>query len=56
MGNRLTHFQGCFIGVEALSSRLMSAFPSRADHKRGAGGLVEMERELTRLLIEYDNL
>ena len=30
--------------------------PSPADPEPGAGGLVEMERELTRLLIEYDEL
>ena len=34
----------------------MSALPSPADHKPGADDLVEMERELTRLLIEYDEL
>ena len=34
----------------------MSALPSPADHEPGADGLVEMERELTRLLIEYDEL
>ena len=34
----------------------MSIAPSPADHEPGADGLVEMERELTRLLIEYDEL
>ncbi len=34
----------------------MSALPSPADHEPGAGGLVGMERELTRLLIAYDEL
>ena len=34
----------------------MSALPSPADHEPRAGGLVEMERELTRLLLEYDEL
>ncbi len=34
----------------------MNGPPSPADHEPGAGGLVEMEHELTRLLIEYDNL
>ena len=34
----------------------MSTAPSPADHEPGAGGLAEMERELTRLLIEYDEL
>ena len=34
----------------------MSIAPSRTDHEPGAGGLVEMEHELTRLLIEYDEL
>ena len=42
--------------AQALSSGAMSALPSPADHKPGAGGLVEMERELVRLLIEYDEL
>ncbi len=34
----------------------MSTAPSPADHELGAGGLVEMERELTKLLLEYDEL
>ncbi len=34
----------------------MSALPSPADHDKGTDGLVEMERELIRLLIEYDEL
>ena len=34
----------------------MSAAPSPADLDPGADGLVEMERELIRLLIEYDDL
>ncbi len=34
----------------------MSAAPSPADFDQGADGLVEMERELIRLLIEYDEL
>ena len=34
----------------------MSALPSPAEFDPGAGGLVEMERELTRLLLEYDEL
>ncbi len=34
----------------------MSAAPSPADLEQGADGLVDMERELTRLLIEYDEL
>ena len=34
----------------------MSALPSPADHEPGAGGLVEMERELNKLLLEYDEL
>ena len=34
----------------------MSTAPSPAVHVPGAGGLIEMERELTRLLIEYDEL
>ena len=34
----------------------MSATPSSADHEPGAGGLVELESELTRLPIEYDEL
>ncbi len=34
----------------------MSALPSPADDGIGADDLVEMERELTRLLIEYDEL
>ncbi len=34
----------------------MSVAPSPADLEQGADGLVEMERELTRLLIEYDEL
>ncbi len=34
----------------------MSTAPTPADPEPGAGGLVEMERELTRLLIEYDEL
>ena len=32
----------------------MSIAPSPADHEPGAGGLVEMEHDLTRLLLEYD--
>ena len=34
----------------------MSALPSPADLEQGADGLVEMERELTKLLLEYDEL
>lgn len=34
----------------------MNGPPSPADFEPGAGGLVEMEREPTRLLIEYDEL
>ncbi len=34
----------------------MSAAPSPADLDAGADGLVEMERELTHVLIEYDKL
>ena len=34
----------------------MNVAPIPADLEPGAGGLVEMERELTRLLIEYDEL
>ena len=34
----------------------MSIAPSPADHEPGAGGLLDMERELTRLPIEYDEL
>ncbi len=34
----------------------MSIAPSPADLDIGADGLVEMERKLTRLLIEYDEL
>ena len=34
----------------------MRVLPSPADFEQGADGLVEMERELTRLLIEYDEL
>ena len=34
----------------------MSIAPVPADLEPGADGLVEMERELTRLLIEYDKL
>ena len=34
----------------------MSVAPSPADHEPGAGGLVEIEHELTRLLIQYDEL
>ncbi len=44
------------IGGEAVSSGAMSTAVFPADHELGAGGLVEMERELTRLLIEYDEL
>ena len=34
----------------------MSIAPSPADPEPGADGLVDMERELTRLLIEYNEL
>ncbi len=34
----------------------MSVAPSPADLDPGAGGLVEMERDLTQLLLEYDEL
>ena len=34
----------------------MSVAPSPADAAIGGDGLVDMEQELTRLLIEYDNL
>ena len=34
----------------------MSIAPLPADFEQSADGLVEMERELTRLLIEYDDL
>ena len=34
----------------------MITVPSPAAFEPGAGGVVEMERELTRLLIEYDEL
>ena len=34
----------------------MNGPPPPADHGLGAGGLVEMERDLTRGLIEYDAL
>ncbi len=34
----------------------MSTAPSPADLEQGTDGLVEMEIELTRLLIEYDEL
>ncbi len=34
----------------------MSVAPSPADLEQGADGLVEMERELTKLLLEYDEL
>ncbi len=34
----------------------MSIAPLPADLEQGADGLVEMERELTRLLVEYDEL
>ncbi len=37
-------------------SRAMSIPPSPADLEQGAGGLVEMERELIRLLLEYHEL
>ncbi len=42
--------------VQGLLSGAMSVLPSPADFEQGADGLVEMEPELTRLLIEYDVL
>ena len=39
-----------------VSSSAMSVLPSPTDPEPGAGGLVEMERELTRLLVQYDEL
>ncbi len=44
------------IGGETVFSRAMSVAPSPADLEQGADGLVEMERELTRLLVQYDEL
>ena len=41
---------------QSLLSRAMSVVPSPADYEPGAGGLVEMEHELPRLLLEYDEL
>ena len=42
--------------ASVVLSGAMSTLPSAADHEPGAGGPVEMERALTRLLIEYDEL
>ncbi len=45
---------GRFPSATALG--LCERFPSPADDEPDAGGLVEIEHELTRLLIEYDEL
>ncbi len=42
--------------VQSHLCRPMSVAPSPADNDEGAEGLVAMERKLTRLLIEYDEL
>ncbi len=42
--------------AQGLLSGAMRVLPSPADFEQGADGLVEMEPELTRLLIEYDEL
>ena len=42
--------------AQSLLSRPRSTAPSPADLDPGDDGLVEMERELTRLLLEYDEL
>ena len=56
MGNKRTHFRGWFAALFEGADRAMSTAPSPADFEPGAGGLVEMERELTRLLVQYDEL
>ena len=55
LGN-ISVISGVETGHFGVRSPAMSATPSSADHEPGAGGLVELESELTRLPIEYDEL
>ncbi len=54
--DQLAPISRLFCGFVSATVRAMSIAPSPADLDPGADGLVEMERELTKLLIEYDEL